>query len=106
MEFDSNNSGGKSPDISDETRLEASTRQKNVTPIHDDVVADDLPDELIVNQHIVQGPLANASNDSEVTVGSSDTSAPRKHGEHHFILSLCLITIAIIAALSAFIYIH
>ena len=106
MEFDTNNSGDKSPDISDETRLEASTRQKNVTPIHDDVVADDLPDELIVNQHIVQGPLANATNDSEATVGSSDASKPLKHNDHHFILSLCLITIAIIAALSVFVYIR
>lgn len=106
MEFEANNSGGKSPDISDETRLEASTRQKNVTPIHDDVVADDLPDELIVNQHIVQGPLANATNDSESTVGSNSATTPIKHTDHHFILSLCLITAAIIAALSIFVYIR
>jgi len=105
MEFDSNKSGDKSPDISDETRMEASTRQKNVNPIHDDVVADELPDEIIANQHIVQGPLANAANDSEVTVGGSSSAlAPEHH--HHFILVLCGITVAIITALTVFVCIH
>ena len=79
MEFDSNKSGDKSPDISDETRMEASTRQKNVNPIHNDVVADELPDEIIANQHIVQGPLANAANDSEVTVGGSSSALTPEH---------------------------
>jgi len=104
MEFDSNKSGNKSPDISDETRMEASTRQKSVDPIHDDVVADDLPDEIIANQHIVQGPLANAANDSEATVGSSSTPTVEHH--HHFILVLCGITVAIITALTVFVCIH
>jgi len=104
MEFDSNKSGDKSPDISDETRMEASTRQKSVDPIHDDVVADDLPDEIIANQHIVQGPLANAANDSEATVGSSSTPTVEHH--HHFILVLCGITVAIITALTVFVCIH
>jgi len=104
MEFDSNKSGDKSPDISDETRMEASTRQKSVAPIHDDVVADDLPDEIIANQHIVQGPLANAANDSEATVGSSNTPTVEHH--HHFILVLCGITVAIITALTVFVCIH
>lgn len=105
MEFDSNKSGDQSPDISDEARREASTRQKNVMPIHDDVVAEDLPDELIANQHILQGPLANAVNDSEATVGgSSDTLAPEHH--HHFILVLCGITVAIITMLTVFVYIY
>jgi len=104
MEFDSNKSGDKSPDISDETRMEASTRQKSVAPIHDDVVADDLPDEIIANQHIVQGPLANATNDSEATVGSSN--APTVEHHHHFILVLCGITVAIITALTVFVCIH
>jgi hypothetical protein len=104
MEFDSNTSGDKSPDISDETRMEASTRQKNVAPIHDDVVADDLSDELIANQHIIQGPLANAANDSEATVGSGSTPLPQHH--HHFILVLCGITVAIITALTVFVYIR
>jgi len=105
MEFDSNKSGDKSPDISDETRMEASTRQKSVTPIHDDVIADDLPDEIIANQHIVQGPLANAANDSEATVGGPGSAiAPERH--HHFILVLCGITVAIITALTVFVCIH
>jgi hypothetical protein len=104
MEFDSNKSGDKSPDISDETRMEASTRQKSVAPIHDDVVADDLPDELIANQHIMQGPLANAANDSEATEGSN--SAPLQTHHHHFILVLCGITVAIITALTVFVCIH
>lgn len=104
MEFDSNKSGDKSPDISDETRMEASTRQKSVAPIHDDVVADDLPDELIANQHIMQGPLANAANDSEATAGSS--IAPLQNHHHHFILVLCGITVAIITALTVFVCIH
>jgi len=105
MEFDSNNSGDKSPDISDEARMEASARQKNVNPIHDDVVADDLSDELIASQHIIQGPLANASNDSEATAGAaSDSPMPEHH--HHFILVLCGITVAIITALTVFVCIH
>jgi len=102
MEFDSNTAGDRSPDISDEARQEASARQKSVAPIHDDIVAEDLPDEVIANQHIVQGPLANVANDSEATVGGSrGVVAPEHH--HHFILMLCGITIAIITVL---IYIH
>lgn len=77
-----------------------------VAPIHDDVVADDLPDELIANQHIIQGPLANAANDSETTVGSGSASAPLAQHHHHFILVLCGITVAIITALTVFVYIH
>lgn len=105
MEFDSNTSGDKSPDISDETRMAASTRQKSVDPIHEDVVADDLPDELIANQHIIQGPLANAANDSEATVGKSGNTPSAEH-HHHFILVLCGITVAIITALTVFVCIH
>jgi len=105
MEFDSNTSGNQSPDISDEARQEASTRQKNVAPIHDDIVAEDLPDEVIANQHIVQGPIANAANDSEATVGDPrGITTPERH--HHFILILCGITAAIVTALTVFIYIH
>lgn len=70
MELETNTSGDKSPDISDAQRLEASSRPSIVTPLHQDVTAEEDSDEMTVNQHILEGPLANSPSESESTTGS------------------------------------
>lgn len=70
MELETNTSGDKSPDISDAERRAASSRQTTVAPLHQDVVAEDDSEEMTVNQHILEGPLANSPSESESTTGS------------------------------------
>lgn len=104
MELEPNTTGDKSPDISDEARLLASAKQTTVTPLHDDIEAESEPDELIANQHILQGPIANSASESESTVGNNPHALLHKEVAHP-ILVVCLgITIALCAV--ALIIIH
>lgn len=67
MELESNSPDNKPSDISDEMRLDASTRLRTLAPIHEGVAANDLPEETVVSQNLSQGPIANVANDSEAT---------------------------------------
>lgn len=44
---------------SDDARLLAQAKKLTLQPIHADVVADEMPDSVIVAQHLTQGPVAN-----------------------------------------------
>lgn len=55
-------------DIDAATRLAAATRQLTLSPVHANVIPDDIPDELLANQRIMQGPIANIPIDAEVTL--------------------------------------
>ena len=83
MDVETTSSGGKSPEISDAQRLEASTRQTTLTPLNQNITADEQPAEVTVNQHIINGPIGNSPAETESTVGtgngiiiSSDVSKP------------------------------
>lgn len=75
METDTNLPGDKASEVSDEMRLDASTRLRTLEPLHGDVTANEVPEEVLVSQNILQGPIANISNDSESTAAfvSKDT---------------------------------
>jgi hypothetical protein len=51
--------------ISDDARLLAQAKKLTLQPIHTDVVADDMPDSVIIAQHLTQGPVANIDIDTE-----------------------------------------
>lgn len=80
MEFETNT---PSPDseIDSEQRTAAMTRQLTVSPIHEDVVPDDLADAEISGGHAAEPALANLPTDMEATVASpsgvSAIEAPR-----------------------------
>lgn len=49
--------------------LAAQERDLTLQPLTDNVKPDDLPDEQVVNQHLVAGPLVNLPIDTEQTHG-------------------------------------
>ena len=90
--------------VTDAERLEASTRQVFIAPIHDDVIADDLPDEVIVTRHLVQPPIGNIPTDSELT-DSSPAQQRIDQKNHRFALIVSLVTVAIVTGVSLVAYI-
>ncbi len=95
MEFEANTQD-KSPEVSDSVRLAASTRQVILQPIDEDVQVD-LPDDYVANQHILEGPIANISTDSESTAAfaGGDQQNTRKHALRTILVAL--VGVAIIA---------
>ena len=100
MEFEPNNNTPQTASISDAERLAATTRRLELTPVHTDVKADELPDDVVATQHIVQGALGNIPNESEATNPAAairqPQQSPRRKSIH--IALTAGITVAIIAA--------
>lgn len=67
MEFESGKTAEQLSGVTDAQRLEASTRQRTLEPVHQGLAPDDLPDEVIATQHLVQPAIANIPIDSEFT---------------------------------------
>lgn len=106
MEVDSNSSNDKAADVSDEMRLDASTRLRTLTPLHDDIAANDMPEETIVTQNIIQGPIANVANDSETTTAFSQdkqTVLAKKTNATALIIGLVVAIAAGAAAIFVFV---
>lgn len=59
MELDTNTP------VSDDARLLAQAKKLTLQPIHADVVADEMPDSVIVAQHLTQAPVGNLAIDTE-----------------------------------------
>ena len=94
METDANLPGDKASEISDEMRLDASTRLRTLTPLHADIAANELSEETQVSQDLMQGPIANTSNDSESTVAlahDNQGSLPRGISPTVAIIALLLV---------------
>lgn len=51
--------------VSDDARLLAQSKKLTLQPVHADVAAEDLPDSVIVAQHINAGAVANVDSDTE-----------------------------------------
>ena len=108
MEIDSNLPGDKASDVSDEMRLDASTRLRTLEPIHSDIAANELPEETVVSQDILKGPIANVSNDSESTTPPANQGsqvAPHKKVSLTMTLTALIVIIAAGAA-AMFVFIH
>lgn len=73
MEFETS-SKEKTDGISDEMRLAASSRKTVITPIHEDIYADEESDELIATQHTLAPPIANIPSDTEATTAYTDAN--------------------------------
>lgn len=73
MEFETS-SKEKIDGINDEMRLAASSRKTVITPIHEDIYADEESDELIATQHTLAPPIANIPSDTEATTAYTDAS--------------------------------
>jgi hypothetical protein len=99
MEFDTN-SQDRSSDISDEMRLEASSRQATIAPIHDDLAPDEKSDELVATEHILASPIANIPTDSESTTAYIQTISDRK--VHHFALTVSISVAAVLTGVVAY----
>lgn len=54
----------------DEARLLAQSKKLTLQPVHDDVAADDVPDSVLVAQHLTSGPVGNIAIDTEQNVAS------------------------------------
>lgn len=91
MEFETS-SKEKTDGISDEMRLAASSRKTVITPIHEDIYADEESDELIATQHTLAPPIANIPSDTEATTAYTDAGAQTGQKTHRLalIISACV----------------
>lgn len=62
MELDTNTP------VSDEARLLAQSKKLTLQPVHTEVAAEDLPDSVIVGQHLARGAMANIAMDTEQNI--------------------------------------
>ena len=107
METNPNLPDDKSPEVSDEARQEATSRMRTLAPLHADIASNELPDDVIVNQNILQGPIANVSNDSESTTAyvsqGNQAKAAKSTGPALAIIGLIVVLAACTAAMIFFI---
>ena len=99
MEFESGKTVEQLSDVTDAQRLEASTRQRTLEPVHQDIFPDDLPDEVIATQHLVQPAIGNIPIDSELT-SSLGTQQQIDKKNHRFALAISLVTVGVVAGVS------
>lgn len=76
--------------------MEASSRVASVSPLHKDVVPEDLPDTLIAAQHALAPPIANLPDDSELTP-SLPTILVQARRNHHVALASSLAVVGVIS---------
>lgn len=81
MEFETNETASQ-PQHETYTRLEAANRHLTVTPLHNEISADDLPDEQVAALHAVAPAIANAPIDIEVTAPAPTVPAVAPHHSH------------------------
>ena len=93
MEFETS-SKEKTDGISDEMRLAASSRKTVITPIHEDIYADEESDELIATQHTLAPPIANIPSDTEATTAYTDANAQAGQNQKTHKLALIIGTCA------------
>ena len=95
----------------DEARLLAQTKKLTLQPVHADVTADDLPDSVLVAQHLTSGPVGNIDIDTEQNVANipaveegDEELAERPSPRHVYILTG--IGLALLAAVTALVIIQ
>ena len=84
--------------IDEATRLAASNRQLTLNPMHDDVIAEDEPDDLIASKHILEPPIANITTDTEATVAVA--VARQEKANHHIALASSVAVMAIVGTIT------
>jgi hypothetical protein len=88
-------------DVDDATRLAASARTLTLTPISDNVVPDDEPDDLVVARHVLAPPIANIPSDEETTAPIAvQTSVEKKN--HRRALGISTMAVIILTLATAY----
>lgn len=83
-----------SGDISDQMRADAATRRLVVTPLHDDIFAEELTDDRMVADHLNGVPVANLPIDTEATAAYDSTQ--QAVSTRHIMLPASIGTIALV----------
>lgn len=103
MEFETNTP------VTDDARLLAQAKKVTLQPVHTDVSPDEMPDAVVVANHLRQGALANASNDieqdSRPIAAATDSTAPAAvhHGPRVYILTAAgFVALAVVIFIVAF----
>ena len=100
-----NDSQSNMASVSDDVRLEASNRKLVMTPVHDDISPDDLPDEVVALHNTMAPAIANAPSDTEVTVAgpsSSATAPSTSPSAHHMALYASLSVVLLLGTILGF----
>lgn len=87
-------------DVDEATRIAAQNRQLTMAPVHDDIIPEDEPDDLIAARHIIGAPIANVESDTETTVAM--TVAKHERTNHHIALASSIIVMLIVGAVTTF----
>lgn len=87
----------------DEARLLAQSKKLTLQPVHADVAADDVPDSVLVAQHLTQGPVGNIDIDTEQNIApvSSVEATDEDLGERSSQLHIYVLTGIGLALLAA-----
>ena len=86
-------------------RLAASTHKKTLTPLKENVTADERSDEYVANQDVLNGPIANISIDSEQTTAEDGQTAALQVKESHHTSWLVIGGIATILLAGTFVFV-
>jgi len=84
--------------VDEATRLAASNRQFTLNPVHDDVIPEDEPDDLVASKHILEPPIANITTDTETTIAVA--VAKQEKANHHIALASSVIVMAIVGTVT------
>lgn len=85
--------------IDEATRLAASNRQLILNPVHETIVVEDEPDDLVANRHIIGAPIGNIATDSEATI--SQGVLKQERANHHIALATSIVVMIIVGAAAA-----
>lgn len=103
MEFETN-APQYSDAVSDETRLSATTRKVTLAPIHDEVSPEKTTEEEIANYH-AEPNIANAPNDTEITVSDQSTPATARR-THRTALAAGISTGLLLTVMTVLLVLH
>lgn len=88
-----------SDSVDEATRIAAGNRQLTMTPVHDDVLPEDEPDDLVAARHIIGAPIGNIESDTETTVAVA--VAKQEKANHHIALTGSIVVMLIVGVATA-----
>lgn len=71
MEFETENKGQQSDNVTDEARLAASSKRVTLSPLHAEIVPDSPAEEAAASHHVLEPPIGNIPSDQESTDAAS-----------------------------------
>ncbi len=94
----------QTPDITQDVRVSAEMRKLTLTPIHDNVAPEALPDAEIVAKHAMDGALPNSPDEYEATTAASPAQQVAAKSAHRTALaySTAIVSVLVVATSIAF----